>query len=128
MARRGWSCGRSSHINLLKEDPAELRLGVDQVARIALRKGIGRDDSELGAGLAQALETAVVGVERFASHCTRFPILCRHQNSAQRSRALTCLESIIWVSVDRPLPVSSQNMVPSDVLCTEQGDRGCCTS
>jgi len=54
-------------INLLKEDPAELRDCVYQLARIALWKGIGQDDREQGARLAQALETPIIGVERFAS-------------------------------------------------------------
>jgi hypothetical protein len=57
----------SRHIDLLKEDPAELRHSVYQLARIALRKDIGQDDREQGARLAQALETAIIGVERFAS-------------------------------------------------------------
>ena len=57
----------SRHIDLLKEDPAELRDSVYQLARIALWKGIGQDDREQGARLAQALETAIIGVERFAS-------------------------------------------------------------
>jgi hypothetical protein len=56
----------SRRINLLKADPAELRDCVYQLARIALWKGIGQDDREQGARLAQALETAIIGVERFA--------------------------------------------------------------
>ncbi len=57
----------SRHINLLQKDPAELRYAVYQLARVALLNGIGQADREQDARLAQALETAITGVERFAA-------------------------------------------------------------
>ena len=55
-------------INALKDDPALLRNTVYQQARIALWNDVARNDPEQGAQLAQALEMAIVGVEKFASH------------------------------------------------------------
>lgn len=52
-------------IQALKEDPAQLRHTVYEHARVALWRDVAKGDPEYGARLAQALETAIVGVERF---------------------------------------------------------------
>jgi hypothetical protein len=54
-------------INAFKDDPALLRNAVYQQARIALWNDVARNDPEEGARLAQALEKAIVGVEKFAA-------------------------------------------------------------
>jgi hypothetical protein len=70
----------SRTINALEKDPAQLRHTVYEQARIALwRDIIALDDPEHRDRLARALETAIVGVEKFASH---------HENLTSRNNPL----------------------------------------
>jgi hypothetical protein len=57
----------SRTIEALREDPAQLRHTVYEQARTALWRDLARGDPEYGARLAEALETAIVGVEQFAA-------------------------------------------------------------
>ncbi len=57
----------SRTINAIQDDPALLRSTVYEMARTTLFKDLGDDDPERGQRLAQALETAIRGVEDFSS-------------------------------------------------------------
>lgn len=57
----------SRTINALNDDPALLRSSVYELARITLGKDLSDDDPERGQRLAQALETAIRGVEDFSA-------------------------------------------------------------
>lgn len=55
----------SRTIQAIQQDPAQLRSSVYQLARIALQKDLSEDDPAQQARMAQALESAIQGVEQF---------------------------------------------------------------
>jgi hypothetical protein len=55
-------------INVVKEDPAQMRLAIYEFARARLKIDAGEVDGAERARMAEALETAINGVERFSIH------------------------------------------------------------
>jgi hypothetical protein len=100
----------SHMIKIAKDDPQQLRLAVYDVARAKLKEQIEWADEEEQARLSRAMETAILGVERFSQQPLLPPLGAVQKYGGEL--AAPPLEPIRW------------NELPADRIAISQGSIG----